>query len=55
VVVLLLVVIPILVCAAVTLVVDGWERLRPPPDLSGFVPYGPTSIADEAQKWLESQ
>jgi hypothetical protein len=54
VVVLLLVVVPILLCAGVTLLVDGWERVRPPPDLTGLVPLA-ASIAEEAQRWLESQ
>jgi hypothetical protein len=46
----------VVVCSVSTLVIDRWIRRPRRPDLlERLQPYQPTSVADEARRWLEDQ
>jgi hypothetical protein len=51
-----LIVVGVLVWGGSTLLLDAWWRRWDRPDLAERLrPYGHRSVADEAQRWLESQ
>jgi hypothetical protein len=46
----------VVVCSVSTLVIDRWTRCRQRPNLlERLHPYQPTSVADEAQRWLQAE
>jgi hypothetical protein len=46
----------VLVCAGAGLLLDAWRCRHPPADLLEHLQaFSPASVADEAERWLQSQ